>query len=1603
MLAPQRARPKTKVKSATKTKPPVAANVPKAPKDFVRQFYQYTAAQDLALLTKGEGQAIASAMWHLLQRRKRGEIKLALYNPSREQHGFSVDHTVLDVVTDDMPFLVDSVTSELQRRGLTIHFAVHPVVFVQRNAQGQLQELRRDPGQPDEAESVMHFQFDRTLEPETLKDLELTLQSVLREVESAVQDWDKMRARNHQVSTELERAAAKPATADFVAKARDFLTWLDDNNFTYLGYRQLYLTKAEGQPIWKVVKNSGLGILRDEEVRLFGGLREFGTQHRDIRSFLEKRRVIVVTKTNIRARVHRPVPMDAIFVQRFDDQDNVIGEELFVGLFTSASYAQTPREVPFIRHKIRRILDRAGFDPAGHDGKALVHILDTYPRDELFQISTDDLYNHAMGILQLRERARTALFTRQDPFKRFVTNLVFIPRDRYDSDLRRRIQQHLEAAFQGSSVDFQTRIDDSPLARLFLTIATKPDTALPDQQKLESELQELCRGWSDLLHEALVQRHGEFNGLKLFRRYEHAFSPSYRDAIPAAAAVFDIARLDEAGSQGRLKVDFYRDLATGSLHLKLYNPAAPLLLSDILPMIENMGLKIEYMGGPYEITIGGAPTPTIYLHEFVGQAAYAPQGEFTTIKPLFEEALTQVAQGLVDNDLFNALTLRAGLTIRDITVLQAMARYLKQLRAPYAQETMAQALLANPTVAQALAQLFTVRHDPALTGDRRKQLAAATQTVIDQLQNVTSIEQDRILRRFLNLIQSSLRTNCFLGKDYLSIKYDSRAVDYMPLPKPYAEIFVYSPRTEAVHLRGGKVARGGIRWSDRREDFRHEVLGLMKAQMVKNSVIVPVGSKGGFILKRPPLNPADMQAEGIACYRIMMQGLLDITDNLKNGKVVPPTNVVQHDGDDPYLVVAADKGTAKFSDIANGIAQDYGFWLDDAFASGGSAGYDHKGMGITARGAWEAIKRHFRELGTDIQTTDFTVVGVGDMSGDVFGNAMLLSQHIRLLGAFDHRHIFCDPNPDAARSFQERQRLFALPTSSWADYDAKKLSKGGAIYSRADKQLKLTPEIRQAFGITAETLSPSELILAMLRARVDLLYFGGIGTYVKASDEAHEDAGDRSNDAQRIDGRDINAKVVGEGANLACTQRARIEYAQQGGRINTDAIDNSAGVDTSDHEVNIKILLRAIMAQGELALPARNKLLATMTDDVGQLVLRDNYLQTQALSLAEAQAAELLPAHGRAIRALEKSGLLNRAIEFLPDDAEIQDRQRIKKGLTRPELAVLLSYAKIWLYEQILASDLPDENYLAGDLSSYFPPQLAKKYPAAIAKHQLGREIIATALTNSLVNRAGSHFIPLMMERSGATAIAVTRAYLLARESFTLRGIWREVEALDNKVPAATQTQMLLLVNELLSSAVAWFLQNEPPTARLADSIDQTRAGLAMLQVWLEKNPKLTNGRTAQRETDLVAQGVPVKLARRLSLLPQLGSALDILSLARTSKRPIDQVAEVFFTLGQRLDLDWLAERSQSMMAETPWQREALINFFSDILAAQQQLSGKILSRLSKDKKDMSVAAALDGWASRNRERLTRYEAMLDEIQSIGSLDIAMLSLVSRQLAGLVG
>ena len=1145
-----------------------------APERFVRQFLAHVSARDIESHSIEDLYGAAFSIWKLGSERKPREARVRVCNPRIEEHGWHSRHTIVEVVVDDLRFLFDSVIAYLNGHDAEVHLAIHPICEVEREVDGALRALRPAVnGDPDALrEAYMHIQVTEQPE-ERHEELRLGISRVLMDVRAAVEDFVPMRDLCLGLVGKLCGDEQDTAEADA------FLEWLVEDHFSFVGYR-LYEFQASKA---RVKDGSGLGVLRDELASVFDGILTGGQRPAE----LDRPVPVRITKTNKASTVHRPVPMDGIGIKATDEAGNVIGEHLFIGLFTSRAYGQTPREIPILRRKVAQVTQQAGFHPESYDARSLAHILDTYPRDELFQIGVDELRDIALGINHLQERREIAFFPRIDPFKRFVSCLVFLPRELYDTNLRIEIQEILESAVDGQTTAFYTRMTDAMHARLHFIVHANNQTITPfDAALIQERIVEAGRSWTDRMEDALVEAYDEKTAARNLRRFGTAFSASYRDHFTETVAVSDIACIEEALTTGDVALNLYRPIEApeNTVQFKLYSAGKETPLSVVLPMLENMGFnvlrEVPYLVKPADMD------KSVWIRDFALQTQDDSTIDVATIRERFHEAFHGVWRGVVENDGFNQLVMRANLSAREVSVLRTYCKFLLQARAPFSQNYMEETLARNARTARRLVQLFLTRFDPEEdnNGDKIVDLVADIEQALEQIPN---LDEDRILRAFLSVICTTRRTNYFQKdergrhKPYLSIKLDSKLIEGLPKPRPFCEVFVCSPRVEATHLRGGMVARGGIRWSDRREDFRTEILGLMKAQQVKNAVIVPVGSKGGFVVKQPPEDRDALKAEVVYCYRTLISGLLDLTDNRVGGKVVPPKDVVRHDGDDPYLVVAADKGTATFSDIANEMSDSYGFWLGDAFASGGSVGYDHKAMGITAKGAWESVKRHFREMGKNIQREDFTVVGVGDMGGDVFGNGMLLSRHIRLMGAFNHMHIFVDPDPIAADSFAERQRLFELPGSTWDDYDRALISEGGGVWSRSEKSIPVSAQMQERFGIAAKTITPNELIVAMLKAEVELLWLGGIGTYVRASNEVDTQVGDRANDALRIEARQVGAQVVGEGANLGFTQRARIEYALNGGRLNTDAIDNSAGVDCSDHEVNIKILLGEVRDRGQ--------------------------------------------------------------------------------------------------------------------------------------------------------------------------------------------------------------------------------------------------------------------------------------------------------------------------------------------------------------------------------------------------------------------------------------
>jgi glutamate dehydrogenase len=1587
----------------------LAEQSPASYREFVRQYYHWVPAKDLADRDQADLCGAVVAHWRTARQRARCEAKVNVYNPERERDGWTSPYTVVEVVSDDMPFIVDSVTMELARQGCNIELMIHPVMRVVRDAEGELTEVLEPGGVAFGfvTESVIHVEVAHEPDPERLSVLRAGVELVLEEVRAAVEDWAEMRAKTTALATELRRQAP-PAEPHELAETQAFLAWLADEHFTFLGYREYVLSPGEESAELSVVEGSGLGILRG--VSRAPSKTLMGTALALARS----PHPLVLTKANSRATVHRPSYLDYVGVKQFAPDGTVLGERRFLGLYTTTAYKTSPREIPLLRDKVERVLTHAAFPPDSHDAKGLIDILESLPRDLLIQIDADDLFEIAIGILGLGERQRVRLFVTADQLDRFVACTLCLPRDRFNTENRQRAGRILADAFGGDRVDWRLYLSESLIVRVDYVVRTPggvPDSY--DVPEIEARIAESTRAWTDQLRAVLVAAHGEQRGGELYVRYGQAFPPGYRADRSAETALLDVDRVEELMAAGHPIIDIYRRPAESENMIRCQLLSARRVsLSDVVPTFEHMGAKVVDER-PYEISPSG--TSPVWIYDF--GLTCDPQG-LARAGTSFADVIIAVWSGRLEDDRLNGLVMGAGLTGREITIIRAVLRYLRQATVAFSNSYMTGTLLRHPTIAVALVRLFEARFDPDHADAARTE--ALTEEIGAEIDEVQSLDEDRILRNFLAVVLAMLRTNYFrfdpdthppdpptpLG--YLSFKLDPSRLDMLPRPRPRFEIFVYSPRVEGIHLRGGKVARGGIRWSDRREDFRTEVLGLMKAQMVKNALIVPVGSKGGFVVKRPPTARGSdaLREEGIACYRTFLSGLLDLTDNYAGSEVVPPERVVRYDDDDPYLVVAADKGTATFSDIANEVSAQYGFWLGDAFASGGSHGYDHKAMGVTARGAWESVKRHFRQLGTDVQSEEFTAVAIGDMSGDVFGNGMLCSEHTRLLAAFNHAHVFLDPNPDAAASFAERQRLFALDRSSWSDYDTGVISPGGGVHARSLKSIPITPEVKEALGIEADRLSPTDLISELLRAPVDLLFNGGIGTYVKAADETQGDVGDRANDAVRVDGAQLRCRVVGEGGNLGFTQRGRIEYALSGGpdgaggRINTDAIDNVAGVNCSDHEVNIKILLGEVIAEAEMTEDERNALLVQMTDAVSAQVLYSSYTQTQALSLAGAQAVSMVDVHTRLLRRLEQVIGLDREIEFLPSEKTIAARRNDRRGLVSPELATLMAYGKIFLYSQLVESDLPDDPYLIRDLERYFPAPLPERFAENIRHHRLRRELIATIVANQLVDRAGMTFAFRLVEETGVGAPQLARAYAVARDVFDMRSFWEAVEALDNQIEAGTQLSMLIEGRRLVERAARWVVRAGPRdgidvtamTDRFAPAAQMLAAALPDVLRGLDRE------QFDERRTDLEEGGVPGELAHRVASMQSLLSVFDIAVDAGLTgaKQPV--VTDAYFAIGSRLGLDWLRDRILELPRTDRWQSLARAALRDDLYRLHRSLTREILLSAV----EFNAPVPVDDWLERNATAVERADTVLADVKASREYDTTTLPVVLRELRSLV-
>ncbi|MEU5690400.1 NAD-glutamate dehydrogenase [Actinosynnema sp. NPDC020468] len=1619
-----------------------AANAPELA-ELIRLYYRHVPAEEVIDDDPVDLVGAVRANQQLAETRVPGRPLVRILNPTRAHDGWTCPATVVQVVTDDMPYLVDSVASELTRGGVQVQRVVHPIVVVRRDpVTGALLEVlpTADPADPPSgtlAESWMYIEVDLLTDPDRARELETKLHTVLNDVREVVEDTDRMTGTARALADHL---AENPCTLpkDDVEDGARLLRWLADDHFTFLGYRQYELVRddpaTDGEPALRAVLATGLGVLRQDSL----AARSL-TAGPDAGAQALSSELLVLTQASAQSSVHRSVYPFYVGVKTFDAAGEVTGEHRFLGVFSTTALHEDVLDIPVIARRVRDVIHRAGFPLHSYSGQRMLEVIQNYPRTELFSVDAETLYATVTGVIALAERRRLRLFLRRDPYGRFYSCLVYLPRDRYTTTSRLAMQEILIGELNGVNLEYSARVGESALARVHFTVHTEPSRLVePDTARIQQRLAEAVRSWDDLMVEAVLteQSEGGANGglgtessSEQGLRFAAVFPEAYKEDFTAAEGLADFRRVDALGP-GELDMQFYvpRDADPGERRFKLFLSGERITLSDVLPMLQRMGVVVVDER-PYELLDDGSER---WIYDFglrIDQATLdrLSQEDLESVRTRFQEAFAAAWRGEAEVDGFNTLVLRAGLTWQQAAMLRAYAKYLRQAGTPYSQDYIEDAVLAHTEVARALVRLFETRFDPAAEDEHRATRTDHLVTEIAALiDDVTSLDADRILRSLLTLVQATLRTNYFVRdadgrpRPYLAVKLNPREIPDLPQPRPRFEIFVYSPRIEGVHLRFGPVARGGLRWSDRREDFRTEVLGLVKAQAVKNAVIVPVGAKGGFVVKKPPTPTGDPSldreaflAEGIACYRQFISGLLDLTDNLNSGNVVPAPQVVRHDGDDSYLVVAADKGTASFSDIANEVSKSYGFWLGDAFASGGSVGYDHKAMGITAKGAWESVKRHFRELGVDTQSEEFTVVGVGDMSGDVFGNGMLLSEHIRLVAAFDHRHVFLDPNPDAAVGFRERKRLFELPRSSWDDYDRALIGEGGGVWPRTAKSIPVSEQVREALGLPegVAKLSPQELMKAILLAPVDLLWNGGIGTYVKAATETHVEVGDKANDAIRVDGADLRVKVVGEGGNLGLTQRGRIEFARADGKVNTDALDNSAGVDCSDHEVNIKILLDELVREGGLDQDQRTELLGQMTDEVGDLVLADNYSQNSVLGVSRAHAAPMLSVHARLVADLEQRGVLDRTLEALPGVAGFKALEKAGEGLTSPELATLLAHVKLALKEEVLASDLPSIDVIARKLPEYFPTELRSRFADAIAGHPLSREIITTVLVNEVVDGGGLSYAFRLAEEISASATDAVRAYAVVTAIYDLPSLWRRIGELDTLVPTAVQDDMVLETRRLLDRASRWLLTNRPQPLAVGATISRFAGVVAELAPrtsdFLQGHDKES---VVAHTAKLTAHGVPEDLARRVASLLFSYGLLDVTEIAELAEREEGhalgaaerthvETAELYFALSEHLDADRMLSSVSELERGNRWHALARLALRDDFYSSLRSITVDVLRTSDPgDPAEVKIAQ----WEQTNASRLGRARAALAEINRVSRLDLATLSVAARQVRSMI-
>ena len=1571
--------------------------------EYLRLFYANVAADDLKQRNLVDLYGAALSQCELMQERKPGEVKLNIINPHFEYDGWQSTHTIVQIVMDDMPFLVGSIRMEIIRLGFTSHLIIHlgGLRILRDNKRNVTEVLPyNEEVKSERNEAHIYIEIDRQTDSKILMQLKDNLFRVIGDIEIAVTDWRVMRQEIFKAIEEIEHSNI-PISKTEIEESIAFLRWIANDNFTFLGCRDYEFIKHNQEEALKIIPGSGFGVLRDDANSKI--TRYYSDLPNEARKLALSKHILIISKTNTRATVHRHSYTDYIGIKRFNKDGEILGERRFIGLYTSSAYNSNPRSVPIIRKKVEKVLQRSGLPQGGHAAKALLNILETLPRDDLFQANTNELFELTMDIFQLQQRRRIRLFVRKDAYGRFISCLVYVPRENFNTELLNRMQMILQEAFNGLETSFETYFAESVLARIHFTIRIDPKNQPEyDEKEIESKLMEVGKSWRDGLQESLLDYFGEERGNMLTNKYKRAFPAGYREVFTPSSSVYDIEHIERLSEKDELEMSFYRRLgSTGNMiQFKTYNRGCTVPLSDALPMLENLGLRV--IGEvPYKIMFRDANE--VWINDFNMSYPKATSLSVEKSKEIFQEAFYHIWNGDAENDGFNNLVLGAQLNWREITLLRAYAKYFRQIGFTFSQQYIEETLSSNPQVAELLIELFHYRFNPDIekTDELEKKILNKIKVALD---NVANLDEDRILRRYTDVILGTVRTNFYqtkknnIPKSYIAFKFLPEKIPNLPLPLPKYEIFVYSPRFEGIHLRAAKTARGGLRWSDRREDFRTEILGLMKAQQVKNAIIVPSGAKGGFVPKKLPEGGSREKiiAEAVECYKAFIHGLLDLTDNIINKKLIKPKNTYCYDSDDTYLVVAADKGTATFSDIANSISIAHEFWLGDAFASGGSTGYDHKKMGITARGAWESVKYHFQELGLNVQIDYFTVIGIGDMAGDVFGNSMLLSEHIKLVAAFNHQHIFIDPDPDTKKCFKERKRLFQLPRSSWEDYDKNIISKGGGVFKRSAKSIKLSPEIKASFGIKRDAIIPNELIHELLKAKVDLLWNGGIGTFVKASTEENNDVGDRSNDDIRVDANELRCRVVAEGGNLGFTQLARIEFELNKGIINTDFIDNSAGVDCSDHEVNIKILLNEIVSNGDMTEKQRNKLLVEMTDEVGKLVLENNYKQTRAIGLIVLRSHDYINLYNRYIQDKEAAGQINRELEFLPDEKTITERKAANIGFTRPEVAVLFAYSKIILEENLIKTSLPEDPYMTNFIESPFPKLFWQKFKSQLKKHRLSREIIVTQLSNSIVNDMGMGFVYQLKDETRASTDDVARAYIIAREVFKLSEFHQVIKELDYKISADIQKHMMQKMIQLIRRSTRWFLRNQPNLLNIKQLINNFSEKIDELTV---KLPKLLLGvekeKYAKEVKDLIEAKVPDEIAKRVASTDVLYATLNIVEAATKYKADIKNIALIYFAVADRLKLPQFRDEINKYVVENRWTVLARSAYKGDLDWQQRALT---IGVFKFAKQHRSVRKCIEVWVDKHKRLVERWEALLADLRSNDIIEFAMLSVAMREL-----